>query len=353
MALLNDLQLTGTIDDMARALAVASEQFVVGGVRWRDNGRRARLLSPSPLENVVGVGLAEKQTARCGTGLAAVTFFVNKKYSEPDVPDESRLPPKVNGVPSDVVETGEFWGLAGGITTGIPVFPDRLRPIQPGCSIGPNTASNVTGTLAAIVRSNGDPSKLFLLSNNHVFTSDLRTPPLFDILQPGTMDSLDVKPIATLHSSFAMTDPPGLNEIDAAIALVLRASDVDETNTIVAIGAPTGVATAFYGQTVQKHGRMTGLTTGTVQAPTASITVRFLHRDVVFHNQVMIKADTDGGFARSGDSGALIVDKSTRAAIGLLFAGNDEPSAEQSPRELYALANDFGTVLRLLNVSLR
>ena len=94
---------------------------------------------------------------------------------------------------------------------------------------------------------------------------------------------------------------------------------------------------------VQKVGRTTGLTTGVVDCFGLNVPVLFRREMFMFHDQIMIRSFTGLPFAMDGDSGALIVDTQSKAAVGLLCAGSDDG---------FILASKIGTVLAKLQVRL-
>jgi hypothetical protein len=124
----------------------------------RGTAERVRDAFASP--NVVGVGMSEKVTKGKGTGVLALTFYVEKKKTLRRLSAIEALPPALpirapEAVPIDAVELGRLRLEA-------PLNVKR-NPIQPGFSIG---HVNVTaGTLGAIVT----PRKTYrILSNSHV-----------------------------------------------------------------------------------------------------------------------------------------------------------------------------------------
>ena len=86
-------------------------------------------------------------------------------------------------------------------------------------------------------------------------------------------------------------------------------------------GMPRSVpVSAVIGESVQKYGRTTGLTKGTITGIKFTVnigyssgTARFLDQIIVQGNKPVIKA---------GDSGSLLVTDPDRDPVGLLFAGN-------------------------------
>ena len=81
---------------------------------------------------------------------------------------------------------------------------------------------------------------------------------------------------------------------------------------------------ASLGLQVQKYGRTTGQTTGVVSGLNATINVNYNTGTARFVDQVLI---TDGRFSQGGDSGSLVVTRSSgdddRTPMGLLFAGSN------------------------------
>jgi hypothetical protein len=71
---------------------------------------------------------------------------------------------------------------------------------------------------------------------------------------------------------------------------------------------------------VQKYGRTTALTTGVVVGVNVTIQVQYTDGVATFINQVQIRGDK-GAFSKAGDSGSLIVTRTGRNPVALLFAG--------------------------------
>ena len=92
-------------------------------------------------------------------------------------------------------------------------------------------------------------------------------------------------------------------------------------------------------------GRTTGYTRGSVFDLQADITIKYEDPagefDALFTDQMMIRGDS-GMFSDRGDSGSLIVDRATKRATGLLFAGSST----------HTVANHISVVLKALGVSL-
>lgn len=102
--------------------------------------------------NVVGFGIGYKRVKGHKTDRLGFTVFVSRKVA---VPPEQAIPSFVEGLPTDVVESGPF-------VPGANVGP--YRPIPGGALI---SSMGGSGTLGCYVRSEAYAS-VFMLSNNHV-----------------------------------------------------------------------------------------------------------------------------------------------------------------------------------------
>lgn len=259
------------------------------------------------------------------------------------------LPSELDGIPVVIEVTGEFVaGLPkatarpqakpGGGTNSTSRF---TRPVPIGVSTG-NRGECSAGTIGARVK-NG--SNYYALSNNHVFALENHAPIGSQILQPGRYDtncaSSDGDVIGTL-AQFVSISFGGNNEVDAAIASVTP-STVGNATTSAGYGVPgsTPVA-ATVGLPVQKCGRTTNCTTGTVSAINATINVQYTDGVARFVNQIVISGRR-GAFSKAGDSGSLIVtDNSAASPVALLFAGSNTST----------IGNPIGAVLQRLGVTI-
>jgi hypothetical protein len=165
---------------------------------------RKRSESLLSLPNVVGVAVGHKQKNGVQTRKLCIVVLVEEKKKRQDLPEDSLIPEEIDGMQTDVVQSGK---LETG-TTG-PWYGKRLdrrarmRPARPGLSIGHYRVS--AGTFGAVVydRENGEP---FILSNNHVLANatdgrDGLSLPGDLILQPGSRDGGNnpADAIGTLH----------------------------------------------------------------------------------------------------------------------------------------------------------
>ncbi|HKV91787.1 MAG TPA: hypothetical protein VJW20_04480 [Candidatus Angelobacter sp.] len=292
--------------------------------------------SPDPQHNVVGVGVGWKISDGKDTGVMAVKFFVRMKYPESEITNKHLLPKSIHGLPVDVEESGLFRRFAT-----VPNPREKIRPAQPGGSVGfqdPQNQFVMAGTFGALVK---DRAGSYVLSNNHVLADENRLPVGSPIFQPGLLDNGN--PATDSIASFTRTVPLQLNapnQVDCAIAKLLRPSLAKKD--VLFIGPPQGTATAAIDMSVHKFGRTTSYTAGRVTSIDTDVTVQYETGNFTFAGQIIIVGTAGGAFSGSGDSGSLIMERPSNAAVGLLFAGSAS----------HTIANHIGDVLKALNVTL-
>lgn len=220
------------------------------------------------------------------------------------------------------------------------------------------------GTLGALVRDQA--GQLYGLSNNHVCGSCNHADVGLPILAPGVFDvvagGLDPFTIGYHASTLQMTPGsvtivnPGNNH-DAAIFRIgnenlLTSYQGDSYDT------PSAVAPMVAGMKVEKVGRTTGWTTGTVQCQIAGpMPINYTAPNYGFNGRVFydpafyITGETDV-FSDNGDSGSLIVTTlpdGSRAAVGLVVGGSSSGSV---PGGKLTIALPIMSVLATLNLML-
>jgi hypothetical protein len=201
----------------------------------------------------------------------------------------------------------------------------QARPISLGVS-GGNINSLISsecfgGTLGSMVQNR--QSKQFILSNNHVLADINKAKPGQPIVQPGLADVSCAQDPSTEVATFTRAIPILFggtpNGVDAGIAAV-KPGDVN--STILNIGGiASSVAEPTVGMSVQKMGRTTCYTTGTITAVGVNVLriVYGLGKVAIFRNQIKIGTN---GFSSAGDSGSLIVtQESCPRAVGLAVCG--------------------------------
>jgi len=239
----------------------------------------------------------------------------------------------------------------------------QARPIDLGVSGGSIKLSDTTngvvtgcceGTLGALVKG---PNGKYILSNNHVLARVNLAKPGEGIVQPGLIaDSCPQSPptsdiVAHLSAAAKINfAAKGKNTIDAAIAHIVAGDVSGDILNIGPISGKTVSPASALNLAVQKMGRTTCLTTGTVTGINGDLTVDYTGEcnsgsgTANFVNQIIVTG-TGGAFAAAGDSGSLVVttDACPRA-VGLLFASGS--GANQ------IVLNPIGKVLGHFGVSM-
>lgn len=327
------------LGSLRSAKETASKQFLKPA-RITSFAALSAAASPMPQTNVVGVGIGEQISGGKPTGVLAVKFLVRIKYPDNQIPDGDRLPTNVNGHPVDVEQVGTFRRFMP--PPSMPNPRTRIRPAQPGCSIGfedPKHQFIMAGTFGALVKKG---SQRFILSNNHVLADENKLPLGSPIFQPGFLDA-GAPPVNDAIASLSKFAPLVLgtaNKVDCAIAK-LTSKDV-ATNSVLFIGPPTGKSPAQIDMVVHKFGRTTGFTVGRVTSIETDVSVQYEAGLMSFENQIIIVGLTTQPFSAAGDSGSLILERSSNKAVGLLFAGSTS----------HTIANHIEDVLSAMKVTL-
>lgn len=315
--------------------------------------------------NVVATGVGYKIVNGKVTEDLSIICSVETKKSTKNLSAADLVPQFLDGIPVDVNATGILHALAEDPKL-------RYRPAPGGASIGHYLIT--AGTFGCTVVRDGNR---YILSNNHVLANSNDAEIGDEILQPGPYDGgsrpNDVIavlkdfvpiswdggggdpgsdcPIATTAANVlnAMSSAAGRksrlravseqqageNLVDAAIAEPLNENDIKDD--IIQIGAPSGVAEATLGMSLQKFGRTTEYTTGTVLQIDVTSQVSYgAGKTATFVDQLMA-----GAMSQGGDSGSAILNNN-KQLVGLLFAGS------ASSTIICRIQNVF----ELLNVSL-
>jgi hypothetical protein len=285
--------------------------------------------------NVIGVGVGRKFSNGKGTQDYAVRVYVRRKLPRSRLGPHV-IPESIDGVHTDVIETGTFKALADSLA----LSRQRVRPIGPGLSVGFASGDQlVAGTVTAIVAKDGH---VFVLSNNHVLAFENTLPVGTDIIQPASLDGgRDAEDrIGTLASFVALSQ--GDNKLDAALAQLDSAIKVTERFPgLLQLDSVQSVAAVAQSR-VAKLGRGTGYTRGTIEDLGIDAQVDYESGQFSFVDQLLIKG-IGTSFSDGGDSGALVVTGSgTCQPVAMLFAGSPQ----------YSLATPIDRVLQTLGVAL-
>lgn len=316
--------------------------------------------------NVVAVGRGLKIVGGRSTNTEAIICSVVVKIpmSSDLLAPKDIIPRLIDGIPTDVVESDVLEALrepkaaAAGRT-------DKHRPAPGGVSIGHHLIT--AGTLGCLVVRNG---QVYILSNNHVLANSNGADSGDDILQPGSYDggsqpddviahlaefvpiifegdtppppscpvarivagALNIPARALRRSTRLVAVQQSVNLVDAAIAKPLRDDDV--AREILEIGRITGVSEAHLGMNVNKSGRTTELTAGTITQVDVTARVRYGgDRTALFEDQLMA-----GEMSQGGDSGSVVLDVDDNI-VGLLFAGSDSTTVISRIQNVFELLN--------------
>jgi hypothetical protein len=261
-------------------------------------------------------------------------------------PGVGGIPQELEGVPVHPLVTGKISALNARAKgkPGPRIDPTARfeRPVPIGVSTG-NANENSAGTIACRVKDSA--GNVYALSNNHVYALENTAHAGDEVLQPGRYDGgipgVDHDHLGSLYAWVGIIfSTSASNTVDAAIAasdtsLLGNATPADgygtpQSQTIVA---------ATIGMAVQKYGRTTSLTKGTVTGINATIPIGYTSGTAQFVKQIIVQSRSP--FIKAGDSGSLLVtNDGNKNPVGLVFAGNNAGN--------YAVANPIDLVLDAL-----
>lgn len=322
---------------------------MIENVRKTKEEFKALLLSKP---NVQSVGIGKKN----GNGEIAIIVSVDKKLDEVALPPEAVIPRSVNGVKTDVVESGAIKAFG---------FTNKVRPVEPGNSCG--HYSITAGTLGCLVVHKGE---ILALSNNHVLAASNAGMQGDPVYQPGSHDGggpgdamgslFKYQPIEMLNAECKVANglANSLNLVAGLVGSSHRMQARQETSNYVdaalstlnvkfvpevrELGMPTGETACTLGDLVQKSGRTTEYTTGVVSQVHTTVRVGYgTGRKALFEDQLVISAKNCKHFSQPGDSGSAVFDMQNRI-VGLLFAGSDTVT----------IVNNWSHVKSLLDIEL-
>ncbi len=303
-------------------LALLGDLFLLGGPGPYDYSTASFEAALRLQERVTADWLSREGVVGTAIGVDGAGHAVLKVYlTEIGI---ASFPQFVTGVEVVPEVTGRFVALPAAADAGA-VDPTGSfpRPVPIGVSGGHGAVT--AGTIGARTT---DGTRVFALSNNHVFAANNAGRAGDNLLQPGVVDGgrdpddafgtlYDYEPIR--FCGRLGCEP---NSIDAAVALTSE-DDLGASTPEGGYGSPRSwTQEAELGLDVQKYGRTTGHTVGRVSGINATIDVGYRVGTARFEGQIVISG---GGFSAGGDSGSLIVTRGTlmadRRPVGLLFAG--------------------------------
>ena len=183
--------------------------------------------------------------------------------------------------------------------------------------------SEGAGTFGAVVSIGAE---LYALSNSHVLAKNGLAKIGDPILYPGSTDGgTKTKDVVATLFKFVKFDERKqyVNRVDCAIAKIKGENISSLIKDIQAIGLPKGITKAKRGMKVIKAGRTSELTEGEVRDTEFRVKIKYDGvGEIWFTDQVLCSNFTD-----PGDSGALVLEKSSKKAVGLHFCGSNVSSA--------------------------
>lgn len=209
-----------------------------------------------------------------------------------------------------------------------------INPLCGGVSIS-NERDYNSGTLGGIVE-DADTGNLMILSNWHVLVGSAYAPKQMRIVQPGRLDG------GSILNAVAVLNRHVIDQgIDAAVADLT--TERKAINKQLDLGPVLGSDAPSLGLNVTKSGRTTSVTSGVVTGVEGITKIMYGGFPIPVKYVAHIAQGPSGGeVSAGGDSGSWWVDPDTNFAVGLHFAGNDDPE--------YALMISMPKVLEALNV---
>lgn len=259
------------------------------------------------IPGVTGVAIGRKKSKGVDTGDISIQVYVEKKRAKEQIPPDQLIPSEIDGIKTDVVETG----------------PIRLLAESGGSTLQSEHSSG-SGTLGCFAFTDETAPKAVLVTNQHVAFSHQDVTPLGG--EVGSVVCSICSPCCSKilgHVSKVVLNA----HLDGAVALlkpgvqiVPEVRDIGVVNGIHPITDAESDSGAFV---VKMYSRIQGrVVTGTVSSINSSGAVNLhdgtLHRN--FQDQISITSGT--AFALPGDSGSAVFDSSNNI-VGLLFGGND------------------------------
>jgi hypothetical protein len=259
------------------------------------------------IPGVTGVAIGQKEKNGVRTGEISILVLVEKKKQETEIPENQLIPAVINGVKTDVIETGVI----------------RLHANKGGTALESDHSSGV-GTLGSFAFTQETTPRAVLLTNQHVVMDGTNTTPLNGEVGPQICSICSPCCSKVLGNVFKIVLNP---DVDGAIALLKPGTQiVPEVESIGVISSthPITQAESDSGTfSVKLYSRKQNkVINGTVKSIHLGGSIKqhdgTLHRN--YQNQILINSpDMFGDF---GDSGSVVLDNSNRI-VGLFFGGND------------------------------
>ena len=256
----------------------------------------------------------------------AIRVYVQKKVTRAEVRRGARIPKRIGGVRTDVIQRGAYRLLDA------PTLPERLNPGEtvkhPNGGFGTMTCVVAQGTQLKILSAShvlalgGNAEKGNLVE--FVLTSDENR--RFPIGRLDHFDDLRTPGYKSMDAATALTDPGSVNT---------RFYDYTRISTELAV--------LTHGLIVKKYGRHNLVTNGFLVDANAVENVPLDGLNVQFVGQVGVRStNPQTPFAVPGDSGALAVSLEGIHPVGMVIAAVDD----------YTLITPIGSILAAFGVVL-
>lgn len=286
------------------------------------------------IKGVVGTGITHSDITGIGKGYHLIIYL---QYEDPSI--IKQLPRTINGIPVAYQITGEIKPLPVYCTNSCTSncgFIYHYRPLQAGASIGNINMLSLgycdAGTIGGFPKT--PDGQRVLLSCNHVLAHDTPGESIAQIgqsiIQPGTIDGGDtINDVSGTLAKWIKIVPKGsgLNGFDCAYEIINPDISINLTNLCNYNISGYTIPFPGIGMNIQKAGRTSRCTTGTIVALDVTMDVNYSLTSTpalaTFTNQIQ----TSSNFAQSGDSGSVVVESYTWNAVGLLFAGASDGTA--------------------------
>ena len=341
-------------------VVMAASEFVPPGlnraIEVQKEHAKSLLKQPGVVGTAVGIG---------PEGAPVVQVYTEKAGMVP-------LPKFLDGVKVQEIAAGKFHALEACDRAGLPIplcQPDVQKRGQGGSSgttVDPTAKFDNTVPIGVSTGNRNECSagtigarlgNFWALSNNHVFARVNNGQAGDDIMQPGLYDTNCIdnpsNQLGDLTPQFPLISFTAPNTIDAAIATFGYGRSLGCATPSNGYGVPNELAASttlepiasLLSTPVQKYGRTTGLTTGTIISINWSGNIGYSSGTAQFEDQIIVYS-LRGAFVKAGDSGSLVVGQpyQPNTPSGLLFAG------DQSGK--YGIVNRIDHVLNYFNLNL-
>jgi hypothetical protein len=337
-----------------------------------DGDLQVRIKNRKPVKGteVIRVYVSEKFPEECFESTMGLIYKVRSKLSGSYNHNHSHwnvndlIPREINGFEVDVVRMGDVHALCEAAKMKDPNM-DGSRPVKPRQSTQTRFRPLESGTSSTHFEStactlNGlwkekNTGKILIASNNHCFGRENTAKVGDPILQPSPYDGgslpedqvgefykfIEIKfvnfkcPVRdSLHKIFRVFKSQGafFNRVDIAFATLKcpttcgnKPCDPISNKCAIkvhGIGIPVGKRLPDLNQRVQKVGRTTGKTIGTIVSTSWTGTVKYSRGTATFIDCILVSGTN---FSMGGDSGSPVLDMDGNY-IGALFAGSGDHS---------------------------